>query len=219
VAALLLWTGVTLDWGVLAGLVARARWRDAWLSPAVVLSFLVSALTAGLCHSCNTWGFWLTKEFVHVALMLLLGVELSLRLCPTGQARRHAWIWIGIVTLVVAALSATAPPGPLMVQVLPRLIAAVLFLYAGLTLVLAAHRLEIHLALHEALLYGFPPYLFVYVVTWSATGEDTRLANLASPLAFNLMMLNLLRVVWQRDPALRVGPSLLARLGQRLGWH
>jgi hypothetical protein len=219
VAALLLWTGVALDLGVLAGLVVRGRWRDAWLCPAVVGAALTSALAAALCAACNNWTFWLLNEFVHIALLLLLGVELSLRLCPTGPARRHAWMWIGVVALVIVALSVTAPPGPLMVQVLPRLIATVLFLYAGLTLVMAAHHLKINSALHAALLYGFPPYLFVYVVAWGYTGDDPRLANLAGPLAFNLMMLNLLRAVWQRDPAPRLGPGLIARVAQRLGWH
>lgn len=218
-AALLLWTGVALDLGVLTGLVMRGRWRDAWLCPAVVGATLISALASALCIACNNWTFWLFNEFAHIAILLLLGVELSLRLCPTAPARRHAWMWIGVVAMVVIVLAASAAPGPLMVQVVPRLIATVIFLYAGLTLVMAAHGLRIRSALHAALLYGFPPYLFVYVLAWGYTGDDTGPANLAGPLAFNLMMLNLARAVWQRDPAPRVGPSLLARVAQRLGWH
>lgn len=219
VSVLLLWAGVALDLGVLAGLVVRGRWRDAWLCPVLIGAFLVSAMSAGLCDSCNTWSVWIAKELVHVALMFLLGIELSLRLCTSAPARRHAWMWIGVVALGILALVASAPPGPLTVQVLPRLIATVIFLYAGLTMVLAAHGLKIRLALHEALLYGFPPYLFVYVVAWGSTGDDTTWAGTLSPLAFNLVMLNLLRAVWQRDAAPQVGLSLLAQVAQRLGWH
>lgn len=212
-AAVLLWTGVALDVGVLAGLALRGRWRDAWMCPLVIAAALASALTAGLCPACNTWTVWLVQEFAHVALLLLLGVELSLRLCPLGTvARRHARAWIAVVLVIAVGLVVGAAG----IDALPRLIATVIFLYSGLTLVMAAHGLKIRLALHEALLYGFPLYLLVYVATWGYTGDDTRVANLASPLAFNLMMLNLLRVVWRRDPGVGVPRWLLARVGRRL---
>ena len=215
-AAFLLWTGVALDLGVLIGLAVRDRWRDAWLLPVVVLSALLSTATVGLCSACNTWNFWLLNEFAHVALWLLLGVELSLRLCPQGTvARRHARVWIALVLLVVGVLAFTAPSG---IDALPRLAATIIFLYAGLTLVMAAHELELQSALHEALLYGFPPYLLVYVATWGYTRDDTTWAGILNPLAFNLMMLNLLRVVWRRDPAPRPRLPWLTRLGRRRGW-
>ncbi len=212
-AAVLLWMGVALDVGMLVGLAVRGRWRDSWICPLVISAALASALTVGLCPACNTWTFWLLQEFGHIALLLLLGVELSLRLCPLDTpARRHMRAWIAVVLVIAVGLVIGAAG----IDALPRLIAAVIFLYTGLTLVMVAHGLKISLALHEALLYGFPPYLLVYVTTWGYTREDTTWAGLLSPLAFNLMMLNLLRVAWRHDPTVGLPRRLLARVGRHL---
>lgn len=198
-AALLLWWGVGLDAGVLLGLLVRGHWRRAYLLPIVLLATLAATGTIGLCPRCNTWDFWLTKEILHGGLLLLLGVELTLRLCPRRTlVRRRALTWVGIVFAALLVLVATAPPTPLIVHMLPRLIASVIFLYAGLTVILAHHELTLE-ALPDAVLYGFQFYLVVYVATWGFTGTSTRWAGLLSPLAFNLMMMNLLRVAWQRE--------------------
>lgn len=213
VAATLLWIGVALDVGVLAGLFLRGRWREAWLLPAVILAALVSAATVGLYPAYNTWAFWLASEFAHILLLLLLGVELTVRVFPHGtRGRAAALTWVGLTVLAAASVASTSAG----VDALPRLIASVLCLYTGLTLVMAAYGLSLG-ALHDALLYGFPCYLIVYVSTWGFTDDDTRLANLASPLAFDLMMLNLLCVAWQHEPHAQ-RPFALASQVRRL-WH
>jgi hypothetical protein len=211
-AAILLWTGVALDMGVLVGLFVRGRWREAWLLPVVIAAFLVSATTVGLCPGCNTWTFWLAKEFVHATLMLLLGLELTVRAFPPrASGRQAALACSSVVVLASAAFLVTTPAA---IDVLPRLIACALCLYAGLTLVMASYGLSLG-ALHDGLLYGFPVYLIFYVGTWGFTGDDTRLANLVSPLVFNFFMLNLLCVAWQREEhALR--PFALAACVRRL---
>jgi hypothetical protein len=198
--AILLWTGIALDAGVLAGLALRGSWQKVVLLPPVVLAFLVSATSAGVCAHCNTWTFWLIKEFVHATLTFLLGLELSLRGFPRGSpGRRAALVWVSIV---MAGATIAVVTRPAVIDMLPPLIAAVLCIYVGLTLVMARYAVSLG-ALHDALLYGFPCYLIVYVATWGFTGDDTRVANLLSPIAFDVFMLNLLCVVWQRGDEVR----------------
>lgn len=215
VAAGLLWIGVALDVGVLAGLFVRGRWRQAYLLPVLVAAALTSALTVGLCRACNTWAFWLANEFAHVALLLLLGLEVCLRaFAPGSRGRRSTGRWALFVVLVTGPFVLTTPAG---IDVLPLLIGAVLLFYAGLWLVVLRYGAQ-RLALHDAVVYGFLAYLFVYAATWGFTGESTALANFASPLAFNLAMLNLLRVAWAREERAPRRSKLVQALRQRLRW-
>lgn len=211
-AALLLWTGVALDVAVLVGLFVRRRWHQARLLPVVIVAALCSTVVVGICPGCNTWTLWLVSEFTHITLLLLLGLELSLRAFPRGSpGRRAVVLWLSSIAVATTAAVSTKAA---LIDWLPLLIAAVLAVYVGLTLVMAHYAVALG-ALHDALLYGFPAYLLVYVATWGFTGDDTRLANLASPLAFDVFMSNLMCVAWQRND-IAAHPFALAACARRL---
>lgn len=67
---------------------------------------------------------------------------------------------------VMTALVLTTPQGWLIVEVLPRVLGAIAWLYTGLIVVML--RYDVHFEpLHDAILSGFTPYLMVYAATRS----------------------------------------------------
>lgn len=208
--ALLLWIGVALDIGVLVGIVVRRRVRHAISLAPLLVALIASAVTVGVCPACNTWPFWLAKEFIHAGLFLLLGLELAWRLFPSlPKARSTARLWFAFVLVAMAALLLTAPHGPVMVQALPRIAGAIACLYAGLTLVLAVWRVPIS-TFHDALLSGLSVYAILYAVTWAyLSTADTAVANVINPTVFNVVMAYLAWVVWRREDPPPAPPVLV----------
>lgn len=208
-AALLLWSGVALEIAILVGVSAHGHSRRAVTLAPLLVVLATSAAIVGACPACSTWSFWLAKELLHAVLFLILGVELAVRVFVSlPHARRIALAWTTLVLLGLTAALATAPRGPRMVEVLPRIAAATAWLYVGLTVLMwlvswrAAFETD---DLHRSLLVGFALYTMFYAATWGRSTDDTTIAGLANPLVFDLVMLLLLRAAWQRPP-LRVTP-------------
>jgi hypothetical protein len=192
---LVTWLGPVLELGILLGLIVRRRLGRAVVLPFLLVALIASATIVGLCPACNTWDFWLLKEFVHAALFLLLGLELAHRAFAAGPARRAARRWTGVVLVVSGVLLWTAPRGLLIVEILPRLMGSLAWLYLGLAIVMLRHNVRID-RLHDAILSGFAPYLMVYAATWSQASENTRLANIVNPLVFTAVLCTLLHAAW-----------------------
>lgn len=192
---MVMWLGPSIELGILAGLAVRRRLGRLVALPCLLLALIVSATVVGTCGACNTWNFWLAKEATHAALLLALAIELMLRVFP-GPARRAAAYWLVFVLAVMTALVLTTHHG-LIVEVLPRVLGAIAWLYMGLMVVML--RYDVHIEpLHDAILSGFTPYLMVYAATWSQAADDTRIANLVNPVMFVFVLLLLLRAAWQR---------------------
>lgn len=193
----LLWSGVVIELAILAGLVHRQRLRYCYSLPAFIAVVLLSTLAMGLCPSCNTWSFWNTQELVHALLLLVMGVELSTRLFRyLPEARLWARVSLVVVVAGAAALLATAPSWrPLSVELLPRVLTALAWLYAGLVGVTAAYGLPLE-RLHQAILWGLSPYLILSALTLSRIASDKTLANVLNPLAFAIALAWLAWAAW-----------------------
>jgi hypothetical protein len=191
--------GVLFEALTLVGLCVNRRLRRAWTLPPWLLSLIGSAAVVGVCPACNTWDFWLVKEFVHAALALLLGVELAARISQNlPRARQAARRWIVFVLVMMVVLVVTAPEGPLTVNVLPRLLASIAWLYTGLVVVTIRFVLPLD-PLHRAVLLGLSPYMMLYAATWGHAAADTSVPNLVNPAMFILALVVLLRAAWLRE--------------------
>lgn len=195
-SATILWLGPLLETAILTGLLVRHRLGKIATLPCMLIALIVSESVVGLCGACNTWKFWLVNEFAHAALLLALAVELILRVFP-GPARRAAVYWLAFVMAVMTALVLTTPQGWLIVEVLPRVLGAIAWLYMGLMVVML--RYDVHIEpLHDAILSGFTPYLMVYAATWSQAATDTSIVKIVNPVMFVFVLLLLLRAAWQQ---------------------
>ena len=198
-ANLVLWLGLALELGTLAGLVIRRRARRLLLLPVLVVSMFVTTLLPIVWPATNTWTLWLAYEFSHAILALLMGLEIGLRLFfRIPEAQQEARRWILGVFAGLALIGATAPFLPPVTALLPATAFAVAWLYVGLLGVTAHHGLPID-PLHKTVLYGFSACFGVYALTWALTGTDTTVANTVNPLAFDLMMLALTWAAWRDD--------------------
>ncbi len=196
-APILLWVGPLLAAAILAGLAQDSRWRLCLALPLFLAVTLITTGIVGLCAACATWDFWIAKELLHAALLLLMGLELGTRLFrglpySHSQARRR----IAGVLVLTAFLLATAPRGPVTVVVLPRLLLGLAWLYMGLWLVVRGSRLSIE-PLHSAVLGAFTPYLLVYAVTWARASEGTAVANVLNPVMSTVVLVVLLLASWR----------------------
>lgn len=199
VAPVLLWCGPVLELAILIGLTLRARVRLCLSLPVFLLATLTTTTLAGLCPPCVTWDFWIANELLHAALLLLMGLELGERLfsgLPDSQAQAR-WCIAGVLALT-ALLLATAPPGPVTVVVLPRLMLGLAWLYFGLWLVVRSSQLTVE-PVHAAVFNGFTPYLLVYAVTWGLAAEDTTVPNVLMPILSALVLVLLLRAAWRQE--------------------
>lgn len=180
----LIWLCVGLEVALLTGLIARGRVRQCYMLPALIFTWLASAIVVGVCPTCNTWRFWTVKESIHALAAIGLGLELAIRVFR--QVPRP-WMWalvtIGSTVALVVALVWTAPPGPWSVRVLPWVLAGIAWLYTGLGMILLTFRMPVEF-LHRTLLWGLSPYLMLYAATWGLTREDVLLPNVLNPLAF-----------------------------------
>lgn len=202
---LLLWAGVALEIAVLLGLVLRGNAGRVLTLPPLLVVLATSATLVGLCPTCSTWDFWIAKELLHELIVFALGVELAVRLfAPHPRTRWAACAWVALVAAGLAAVLATTPGVPHTVEILPRIAAALAWLYAGLTLLMLlaswGRGALVPDDLHRTLLVAFALYTMFYAITWSRTGDDTTVAGIANPLVFDLVMLLLLRAAWHRPP-------------------
>ncbi len=185
----------------------RRRWRHSYLLAPCVFSWLISDLAVALVPGCNTWRFWAAKEASHVVLAFALGVELSWRLLVAAPL---AWVaarrWLISVILLGAALFTVPTAGTL--ELLPRLLAALAWLYAGLTLVLARYSMPLG-RLHAAILLGLSPYCLLYWLSWSRVHDDTAVAGVVNPAAFVVVLGALVWAVWSDEPEPQVEPALV----------
>lgn len=222
VALAVQWASVVLEIGVLAGLVARTRWRHLIMLPVLLLVVAASTAAPLLWPSLRTWNYWLTREFTHTALALVMGLELAVRLFFRVRAAQHvARVWIAAVVVLAVVALRTAPPAPVMTILLPRCVLALVWLYAGLTIIASLYFVPID-PLHNVTLRAFALYMGVYGLAWALTGKDTRLTGHVNALAFDLLLLVLLRAAWHRH-------GVPAHLPQRTldhfwpwrrgGWH
>ncbi len=147
----------------------------------------------------HTWSWWVGRELAHGTLLLLMGIELAVRLFfRVPHVQRLARLWILAVVGAVLLVLLTTPPGPLMTGLLPRVVFALVCLYAGLASVAVHHFVPVD-PLHNVVLRGFALYMGVYGLTWSLTVDDARLTGYVNAIAFDLLMLVLLRAAWRRD--------------------
>ncbi len=202
----LLFACLILEAALLASLVLRRRWRSSYLLTPCITSWLAADALVFLRPGFNTWTFWSFKESLHALLALGLGLELGWRLlaaAPLGQAAAKRWI--AGVTLVAWALLSMPPNGP--TEALARLVAALAWLYTGLTLVLARYSMPLT-KLHGTLLFALPPYCLLYWLTWSRVGDDATLAGVVNPAAFVLVLGALSWASWTSDGEPPVEPAL-----------
>jgi hypothetical protein len=211
--ALITWLGPVLELGILLGLIVRRRLGQVVMLPLLLVALIASATTVGLCPACNTWDFWLVKEFVHAALLLALGFEMAQRVFTDAPARRAARRWTAFVVMAMLALLVSGGREFLIVGILPRLIASIAWLYTGLAIVMLRYGVRTD-PIHDAILSGFPPYLMLYAATWSQVTDSTRMAAFLNPLVLIGVLAALLHAAW-RPPRARDVPWLLRRLRGR----
>lgn len=207
---LVTWLGPVLELGVLTGLILRRRLSQAATLPLLLFALVLTDATVALYPQYNTWDFWLTKEFVHAALFLLLALELSHKAFADPAAHRAARRWVTLVIALTILLIVAAPHGRLIVEVLPRLMGALAWLYLGLAVVMLRYNARIA-PLHDAILTGFAPYLIIYAATWNRASESTSAANIVNPLVFFVVLIALARAAWSR-PSGNDAPWLARRL-------
>lgn len=209
-AAILLWSGLALEAGTLAGLVVRRRLRRLVLLPVLVVAIFVSTVVPLAWPATYTWTFWLARELGHAALALLMGLELGLRLLfRIREAQREARRWILGVFAGLALIAVVASFLPPVTALLPATVFAVTWLYLGLLAVSAHHGLPMD-QLHKTVLQGFSGYMFVYTCTWAFAHTDTALANTLNPIAFDLFMLALLWSAWRGEALADASPQAVA---------
>jgi hypothetical protein len=192
--------GPILEVGVLAGLILRRRLHESIALPCLMAALVVSTFLVVLCPACNTWRFWLAKELVHASVFAWLGIEVALLATREPAARRAAWRWIGCVAVLSVPLLAFAPRGAPAVEIVPRLMGSIAWLYTGLAVVMLRHDVRLTL-LQDTILAGFTPYLIVYAATWNRAATDTAVANIVNPILFLLVLVALTIAAWRRDTA------------------
>lgn len=200
--ALLLWASVTLELGVVAGLVVRRRAARLVLLPLLLAAVLLSTLVGVAVPAAHTWSVWRVREFTHAGLALLLGAELALRLCvgvPGARVGAAAALSGSLAGVVLVLLLPFA--GPLVTDLLPRLLLVLVWLYAVLAYLERRHPPGLD-ALHRVVLHGFGLYMLAHAALWATTGDDTRVVALVNAAAFNLLLLALLVVAWRPEPPL-----------------
>lgn len=196
-----------LEAAALAGLAWRRRWQHSYLLLPCVVSWLASDTTILLWPDCNTWRFWFLKESTHALLVFALGIELSGRLlvaAPLAQVAARRWLVSAV--LLGAALFTVPISGAL--DVLPRLLAALAWLYLGLTLVLARYSMPLG-RLHGAILLGLSPYCLLYWLSWSRVRDDTAVAGVINPAAFVIVLGALAWAIWSHEPEPQAEPALV----------
>jgi hypothetical protein len=212
--SVLLWTGPVLEAGVLAGLIVRRRLRRAWLLPVLLVALMLSAAAVGLVPWAKSWPFWFAKELGHALLFLALGIEIAMRtFASLPGARRTLFPWLAAVVVMAVVLALTLPLGARALAGVPRLLAAVAFLYGGVYGILRLHVVPVD-PLHKAVLLGFAPYLLFNAVSWGQVRSrwEHALANVANPALFVLVLLVLLVAAWREETPPRARPSLVRRL-------
>lgn len=196
------WLSVGLQFGVLAGLTVRGRWRRLLALPILLLAVSVTAVVTLLWPERKTWEFWLIGEFVHAGLLLLMGLELALLLfLRVPEARRSARWWIVAVIVGMVAVILLVPARPLMTTLLPWLMLALVWLYGGVLYVCLEHVVPID-PLHKTVLLGFTAYMLVYALSWGFTATDTHFAGVINAVAFNVLMMALLSAAWRNEAPL-----------------
>ena len=217
------WIGPLVEAALLAGLIVRRRIPDAPALAVLAAVLFASDSTHLACPSCNTWSFWTAKEFLHVVLFSWLGIETAVRASHEAPTRRAIWRWSAFVAAVTLGLVLTAPDGSPIVQILPRLMGALAWLYTGLAVIMLRHDARVT-PLQDSVLAGFTPYLIVYAATWSRADWDTSAANLVNPVMCIVVLAIIARAAWRSDtgrrsPWLRRSPAAAFRLApiQRAG--
>jgi hypothetical protein len=209
----LLWAGPLLELAVVAGLIRRGRIRHAYLLPVFLVALAVSAVTVGVCATCNTWRFWIAKESVHAGLALALGVEVAWRVFrPLPGARGVAAATAAAVALLTGFVLFAAPNEHPAVALLPALAGGLACFYTGLVLTMMSFLIPAD-HLHAAVLLGLSPYMVLYAALWPAARDPfmREVAAWATSLMLVLALLLLLRVAWVRDSA-PAAPLSLVRL-------
>ncbi len=163
----------------------------------LALAWLLGDFVFVLFPAANTWEAWNAKELIHALLAFALGAELGWRallVSPLGQLAAARWV------LFAAGLGAlflgSAPAGPPSVALVPRALAALAWLYAGLLVVMARYMLPVE-PLHRNLMVGLSAYSILYFVTWSHAADDVTMAGRVSATAFALLLAAVAWAVWR----------------------
>lgn len=183
-SAFLIVACLALEVALLVGLVRRARVRQCYTLPLLVLAWFATSTALIWRPDWNTWDFWIIKELAHAALALVLALELVVRVFRPLPA---PWLWarlvLGGASVLALALVASLPAGPVSVRILPSLLLALAWLYTGLGCILLQYGMPVE-PLHRAILWGLSPYLMVYAATWGHVDSEPLLPNALNPPMF-----------------------------------
>lgn len=166
----------------LLGLLRSGRWRLAWFFLLDLVVVLVSdALRLLWPHTFYTPEFWMAKEALLDALVVSLAIEIGIRTFGPFRNLLPRVRTLGLLLLATAALAGlTASPrqlapgyDPLFMlfvgHVHPRVMAATLWLMAGILLLATWYRIPLH-PFHAAVLGTLGAYLAVNVGLASLEG-------------------------------------------------
>jgi hypothetical protein len=198
---LLLWSGPVLEAAVLAGLIVRRRLHYAYLLPVFLLAALVPGLAVALAPSVFTWHVWLLQEALHAALLLGLGVEVSVRMMARLRGPAATMVFLGLVlAAATGSVLRAAPQRYVLFEVVPRVLAGTAGLYVGAFLVQWFFAVPVD-RLHQAILLGLSPYMLVYAITWGrvTSAAGVAVADVVNPLMFLFALLVLLQAAWQTE--------------------
>lgn len=190
-----------METAVLAGLVIRRRLHYAYLLPLYLLAVLVIDVAVALVPAVLTWRFWLLKEALHAALLLGLGVEVSVRMMARLRGPTAAMVFLGLVlAAATGSVLRSAPQQYVLFEVVPRVLAGTAGLYVGAFLVQWLFAVPVD-RLHQAILLGLSPYMLMYAITWGRVGSaaDVAVADIVNPLMFVVALLVLLQAAWQAE--------------------
>lgn len=191
------WACAAIDLAIVVGLLVRHRASHAYALPFLLIALAAPTAVLAAYPTCNTWDFWIAREFVHLALLLLLGLETADRVFTAAPARRAAQRWTGFVFLSIVVVAASSGRELLIMGTLPALSGAVAWLYTGLAVVVLRYGVRIE-RLQDVILSGFPPYLMIHAATWSQAAEGTRIVQVVNPLVQLVLLVALLHAAWQR---------------------
>jgi len=209
--------GTSLTIGLLARVLATGSIRLCRTFPFYLAAVCIPDLAFLLDPASFTWGAWLAKESLQVALKLALALELSeLAFARLPRARRAARTALGSIALITLILVVRTFPGPEPASIarvtFPWLNEATAVTYCAIIALCLFYRVPMH-PYHRAILRGLTLYLFFS--TFAIHGLDflgREVAGDAQSLAYGILTMFWLTATWTPSGAIPARPATIQEL-------
>jgi hypothetical protein len=197
-----------LLWVVLAGIVHRRRYREWLLFPVFVLSVAVwGILIAFWPDRFRAPEPYMVKEAVHNLLRVAMAIELGVRTFrafPGAMAtlRRVVFILIVItIAIVVSEAPAALRYRTFVSEFQPRVLAAALWLFTGIAVLILWYRLPVSW-FQKAIVLSYVlylPILAVYMNLWATRSPLSAFVGYVQQVSYLAVVSFWAYVCWRRD--------------------